>query len=123
MYVQQFVSEETIVVDLDRNSVMFGPQTPELPALPGKKWKKLNRTLEDTVGHLFWKTRGLETDHKVDSTLNGELRWNEKLETFDQAFNLQFTPDSENLENEKTQMKKQAAKLIWSLSSFYNKAV
>lgn len=102
-------------MDLDRNSVMFGEQTPVLPALPGKKWMKLQTSLEDIAGHLFWQTRGLETEYKqfIDLKLNrwgfkraarqkGEKRWNEKLITFDQAFNLQFTPDSETLRNEQS---------------------
>ena len=110
LHVQQFVSEETIVVDLDRNSVMFGEKTEPLPAVPGKKWLKLKNSLEDVADHLFWKTRGLKSEYiqfrknKLNSwnfkrvaRERGETRWNEKLETFDQAYNLQFTPDSENL--------------------------
>jgi pentatricopeptide repeat protein len=110
LYVQQFVSEETIVVDLDRNNVMFGEKTPVLPPLPGKKWKKLRNSLEEGAGHLFWRTRGLESEYresrgrrldlrrfKEAARQKGEIRWNEKLVTFDQAFDLQFTPDSENI--------------------------
>ena len=113
LHVQQFVSEETIVVDLDRNSVMFGEQTPDLPSVPGKKWTKLKTSLEQTVGHLFWRTRGLENEYRQFSAnklgqrgfkklgrQKGDPRWKEKLETFDHAFNLQFTPDSENLLND-----------------------
>lgn len=112
-HVQQFVSDETIVVDLDRNNIMFGVKTPSLPALPGKKWTKLRKNLEDIAGHLFWQTRGLENEYRefrsnrLDkwgfqeaARQKGEIRWNEKLSTFDQAFNLQFTPDSENLQPE-----------------------
>jgi hypothetical protein len=119
--VQQFVSEETIVVDLDRNSVMFGEKTPDLPPVPGKKWMKLQNSLEDIAGHLFWRTRGLENEYRQfnNNKLNqrgfkkiarqkGEVRWNEKLETFDQAFNLQFTPDSENLQNDSSIEKEQS---------------
>jgi pentatricopeptide repeat protein len=110
--VQQFVNEETIVVDLDRNSVMFGEHTPPLPALPGKKWSKLQSSVQQITGHLFWRTRGLETEYRQFSAgklsqwnfkriarQKGDVRWNEKLETFDHAFNLQFTPDSENLKD------------------------
>ena len=111
LYVQQFVSDETIVVDLDRNNIMFGQNTPELPALPGKKWNKLRHSLEDFVGHLFWRARGLEeeyqhlrqdrisrTEFKTIARQRGETQWNEKLVQRDQAFNLQFTPDSKNLD-------------------------
>ena len=61
--VQKFVSDETIVVDLDRNSVMFGQRTMELPPVPGKKWLKLHHSLQDIAGHLFWRGRGLEVEY------------------------------------------------------------
>ncbi len=94
---------------------MFGEKTPTLPAVPDKKWMKLRKNLEDIAGHLFWRTRGLESEYrefrsnrldkrgfKEAALQMGEIRWNEKLATFDQAFNLQFTPDSDNLQAEKT---------------------
>ena len=59
LHVQQFVSEETIVVDLDRNNVMFGEKTESLPSVPGKKWLKLQDSLEDVAGHLFWRDPSL----------------------------------------------------------------
>jgi pentatricopeptide repeat protein len=115
MNVHQFVSDETIVVDLDRNSIMFGQGTTELPAVPGKKWSKLTDALKGTAGHLFWRARGLETEYqqsmqkKVNSQnfkniakLKGEQRWKVKLQTLDHAFNLQYTPDSEHLTSETT---------------------
>lgn len=115
LHVQQFVSEETIVVDLDRNSVMFGEKTMEMPAVPGKKWIKLQSSLEEIAGHLFWQTRGLEKEYRefTDEQLNtrnfkrvarqkGDGNWAEKLDTYDQAFNLQFTPDSENLRTDES---------------------
>ena len=108
--VQKFVCDETIVVDLDRNSIMFGQRTMELPPVPGRKWLKLNHSLQDIAGHLFWKGRGLETEYhqlvqkKIDHSAfkeiaegKGEQFWREKLQTLDQAFNLQYTPDSEHL--------------------------
>lgn len=109
---QKFVSDETIVVDLDRNSVMFGEQTMELPPVPGKKWQKLYQSLQGIAGHLFWRGRGLEIEYQqfVEKKISnknfkeiakqkGEQVWKEKLSTVDQAFNLQYTPDSENLLN------------------------
>eukprot|EP00535_Pseudo-nitzschia_heimii_P002687 CAMPEP_0197181710 /NCGR_PEP_ID=MMETSP1423-20130617/5910_1 /TAXON_ID=476441 /ORGANISM="Pseudo-nitzschia heimii, Strain UNC1101" /LENGTH=1322 /DNA_ID=CAMNT_0042632007 /DNA_START=258 /DNA_END=4223 /DNA_ORIENTATION=+ len=110
--VQKFVSDETIVVDLDRNSVMFGQRTLELPPAPAKTWLKLQRSLNDIAGHLFWRGRGLETEYKKFvknemsqdkfkkiAELKGEQVWKEKLMKLDQAFNLQYTPDSEHLIN------------------------
>jgi len=107
--VQKFVSDETIVVDLDRNSVMFGQRTLELPPVPGKKWLKLHHSLQDIAGHLFWRGRGLEVEYqqfiekkiskstfKEIATQKGEQVWKEKLSTLDQAFNLQYTPDSKH---------------------------
>lgn len=93
----------------------------ELPPVPGKKWHKLYHSLEDIAGHLFWRGRGLETEYNqfVDNKIShktfkeiakqkGEQVWKEKLSTLDQAFNLQYTPDSENLLNyEGTDDKKQ----------------
>jgi hypothetical protein len=120
---QEHVSDETIVVDLDRNHVMFGQHTPELPPVPGKKWLKLQKSLQDIAGNLFWKARGLEEEYKlfmknkmneygVKNALKekGERVWREKLRTIDHAFNLHYTPDldhilngTENDENEQNQ--------------------
>ena len=115
LYAQQFVSRETIVVDLDRNTVAFGELTPQLMPAPVKKWTKLKAAVDQTAGHLFWSTRGLEEEHKQLMTgrtrLNlkrnlanlekkGSLRWKEKLHSFDHAFNLAYTPTSANLLND-----------------------
>lgn len=114
LYAQQFVSRETIVVDLDRNTVAFGELTPELMPAPTKKWSKLKAALDQTAGHLFWKTRGLEEEHKnliqgrrlnlkrslTNLEKKGSLRWKEKLHSFDHAFNLAYTPTSDNLLND-----------------------
>jgi pentatricopeptide repeat protein len=111
--VRKFVSDETIVVDLDRNRVMFGQQTMQLPPVPGKKWLKLQNSLQEIAGHLFWRGRGLEAEYHqfVDNKISqsdfkeiaeqkGEQVWKEKLLTLDQAFNLQYTPDSEHISND-----------------------
>ena len=63
-HTQHFVSAETIVVDLDENSLRFGEETAALPEVPGKKWMKLQSSLNDIAGHLFWETRGLEKEYK-----------------------------------------------------------
>ena len=114
LYAQQFVSRETIIVDLDRNTVAIGDMTPEFVAPPIKKWSKLKLAIDTTAGHLFYKTRGLEEEyHRLMSGrhLNqrrnlmnlqkkGSLCWKEKLHSFDHAFNLAYTPTSENLLND-----------------------
>lgn len=111
-YAKQFVSRETIVVDLDYNSVKDGPDMPDIPPPPVKKWTKLKRGLDEAIGDLFWKTRGLENEynelveeqpkaHKRSlESLRGQVQnsqWNEKLSTLDHAFNLAYTPESLNL--------------------------
>lgn len=114
LHAQQFVSEDTIVVDLDRNSVIFGEAVPPTPPVPPKKWNKLRSTLQDTAGHVFWRARGLEREYKVMMTQraskrapemllaqgNGSGTWVEKLASLDNAYNLAFTPDSPNLLND-----------------------
>ncbi|KAL3914284.1 MAG: hypothetical protein SGILL_006164 [Bacillariaceae sp.] len=110
MLAQEHVSDETIVVDLDRNHVMFGQNTEELPPVPGKKWSKLQNSMQEIAGDLFWKARGLEAEYHLfmQNKMNendvkqalkqkGEGIWREKLQTIDHAFNLQFTPSSEQL--------------------------
>jgi pentatricopeptide repeat protein len=97
-------------VDLDRNSVMFGQHTPPLPQAPGKKWTKLRNALQEIVGHLFWKARGMESEYQrcLEGTIEegdfqdlarekGEPIWRGKLKTMDFAFDLQYTPDSTHL--------------------------
>ncbi|KAG7361639.1 DENN (AEX-3) domain containing protein [Nitzschia inconspicua] len=113
MFAQHHVSDETIVVDLDRNSVMFGQNTAPLPPAPGKKWTKLHNSLQETVGNLFWRARGMEEDYQL--CLQGKLKedvfqvlardkgdpiWRGKLKTMDQAFDLQYTPDSTHLQDD-----------------------
>lgn len=113
MVAQHHISDETIVVDLDRNSILFGQNTEPLPSIPGKKWTKLYNTLQGTVGHLFWKARGMEYDYQLclDGKLGedefqeiarekGDAIWRGKLQSMDHAFDLQFTPDSKHLEED-----------------------
>lgn len=114
IHAEQFVSEDTIIVDLDRNSVIFGPDAPEIPSMPPKKFMKLQTTLNDTAGSVFWKSRGLAKEydtmmhrkpHKrslepLRKMHNNGGQWVEKLATMDHAFNLAYTPDSANLSGE-----------------------
>ena len=49
LYALQFVSRETIIVDLDRNTVATGELTPAFVAPPSKKWLKLKTAVEAVV--------------------------------------------------------------------------
>ncbi len=105
------ISDETIVVDLDNNIITKGPGTPQFPPMPLKRRSKLEACLQKHVGDIFWKARGV-TKEEVEafeekgmtsssrSIGNKTLRiWKEKLISYDDAFNLAFTPDSENMLN------------------------
>ena len=119
MHAQQFVSDETIVVDLDCNSVQFAANVQQLPLMPCRKWNKLQAALTETVGDVFWRARGLEDEYATmmlkkphkrsleelrqvttggSSNKNG-AQWTEKLSTLDHAFNLAYTPESPNLQD------------------------
>eukprot|EP00957_Ditylum_brightwellii_P179640 13684363-Ditylum_brightwellii.AAC.1 len=50
------ISEETIVVDLDKNVITIGSLTPKLPPI---RQAKLEMALEANMGNVFWNTRGL----------------------------------------------------------------
>lgn len=111
VYAEQSLSADTIVVDLDSNGVVFGKATPKMINPPVKKWTKLKRSLEEAVGDLFWRTRGLEDDYAMlrkglltEKELRAILRntgdagWKERLSGFDDAFNMAYRPDSPNLQ-------------------------
>lgn len=107
---------ETVVVDLDRNTVDFvGGAAADLPTPPLKEWSKLQAALTASAGDVFWKARGLEKAYHAQLLLkkshNRSLetlrpiaasrlscpQWEEKLSTLDHAFNLAYTPESPNL--------------------------
>jgi hypothetical protein len=104
------ISDETVVVDLDRNVITLGPYTPDLPPLPHKRRLKLENALKDNAGEVFWEARNLSKadvlrvrasgDEEALSTLLGKAGsvWNERINTRDDAFNLAYLPDSTNLE-------------------------
>jgi DENN (AEX-3) domain/uDENN domain/dDENN domain len=115
-HAEPFISPETIVVDLDHNTITYGNETPRIPEVPAKKWNKLHNSLQETVGHLHWKTHGLEESYRAMMTLKpkqrsmeqllrqeqagqGRPQWMEKLDGLDRAFNLAYTPDSKLLED------------------------
>jgi pentatricopeptide repeat protein len=121
MHARQFVADETMIVDLDANTVTFGARPPQMPPTPPKKWEKLQDALYECAGELFWETRGLVDAHRqlknhkisrkqfdrVREEL-GDQRWKEKLQGFDFAFNLAYTPDSPNLLSDTSEEKHQS---------------
>eukprot|EP00984_Skeletonema_dohrnii_P021578 scaffold10823_cov126-Skeletonema_dohrnii-CCMP3373.AAC.2 len=109
-YAVQEISDETIVVDLDRNVITMGPNCPELPPLPHKRRQKLEATLKANVGNVFWEARNLDKDDmlKVKNTgSNTAMKimlekagtvWEDKVKARDDAFNLACAPDAAALE-------------------------
>jgi pentatricopeptide repeat protein len=112
LYAQENLAEDTIVVDLDKNRVTFGSDTLPVPSAPARRWKKLRARLEESVGSLFWKARGLEADYQLllkekphRRSLQG-LRQKkvaayrlDKLTASDHAFNLAYTPQSNEMDS------------------------
>jgi pentatricopeptide repeat protein len=109
---EQSLSPETIVVDLDCNHVTMRKTSQDRALPPNKTWNKLRQSLEDNVGDVFWRTRGLAKEYDLSrkgGITEGELRrflkkksdigWKEKLSGFDDAFSMAFAPDSPNLMN------------------------
>jgi len=120
-HAKQFVSEETMIVNLDTNKITYSRRAPVLPPVPTKKWEKLQATLRQCAGDMFWETRGLtearrqlERERMSERQFNalhkeeGDPRWKEKLSGFDFAFNLAYTPDSPNLLNDTSEEKHQS---------------
>lgn len=100
------ISDETVVVDLDRNIITMGSQTPDLPILPQRRKMKLEAALEKHAGQVFWKARGLTKDDVENIRAIGDANamaemlgradavWDEKLCVMDEAFYLAHSPDS-----------------------------
>jgi hypothetical protein len=104
------ISDEAVVVDLDKNLIGLGPDTPELPPIPHKEKQKLESALQKNVGHVFWQARGMTQDSAAlfrrsgnDDTIkklhrNAQAIWGEKISTIDDAFSLACLPDSVTLD-------------------------
>ena len=96
------LSQECIVVDLDKNQVSLGVKTPPLPSLPRHIYNALYKKLDDNAGFVYREARSLR---KSDNTsemgfyLDPEVKamadamWDSRLCLFDEAFMLTFTPD------------------------------
>lgn len=103
------ISDETVVVDLDRNVITMGDRTPELPIIPQRRKMKLEETLEKHAGDVFWNARGLTTSEVEQARLDGDENlldkllgmadsvWDEKICTMDEAFVQAHAPDSMSL--------------------------
>ena len=103
------ISDETVVVDLDRNVITMGRHTPDLPFLPYRRKMKLEAALEKYAGDVFWKARGLTSSQIESARISGDENlltkmlgmadavWDEHVCTMDDAFNLALAPDSMSL--------------------------
>ena len=100
------ISDETVVVDLDRNLVTLGTNTLDLPILSHRRKMKLESALEKNAGDVFWNARGL-TKSEVETVRSSgdenalakmlgtaDAVWDEKVSSMDDAFNLAHSPDS-----------------------------
>lgn len=116
------------MVDLDRNKITIGLDTPTIPSPPARKWTKLTFTLKRALGDIFDRAHGLDTKSSTtaDNTnqqqskddvptteppnglsnnnshrrdIRRSLVWTEKLQSWDYAFNLAYSPDSELMDD------------------------
>jgi len=108
-YAVQDIGDETVVVDLDRNVITVGPETPDLPPIPHKRRVKLEHALEAHAGDVFWNARGLTHEQAQairrkgssaateEMHANADALWYEKISTVDDAFSLAHAPDAANM--------------------------
>merc|ERR1711957_1144909 len=102
------ISDKPIIVDLDTNKITWGDNERMSHLLPSRRKTKLEETLVRNTEDIFLNARGLETYMEDEKSLldKGQTQdsanrvWQEKLKTYDDAFNLAFTPNSESI-NEK----------------------
>ena len=95
------MASDAIVVDLDRNKIKLGFETPTIPSPPSRKWSKLSMTLRQSLGDIYERAHGHDASHdgrKTESLRRRDVRestvWKEKLESLDFALNLAYSPDS-----------------------------
>jgi hypothetical protein len=96
------LSRDCVLVDLDKNTVTLGPDTPALPPVPPQCDGKLRNELEVNVGMIFREARSLTKydDYSESGSLLpphvkllAEAIWESKLCLADEAFHLAFTKD------------------------------
>ena len=71
LYAVEDISDETIVIDLDRNIVTLGPNSPDLPPLPEKRRKKLESGIKTHIGDIFWEARNLKRSDVIRAKASG----------------------------------------------------
>jgi len=96
------LSDECIVVDLDKNMVSLGTNTRPLPTLPKFIYQRLVNKVENNAGHVHREVRSLRKDHNTsemgihlppDVKSMADAMWESRLCLFDEAFMLMFTPE------------------------------
>jgi len=118
------ISNETIIVDLDKNIITVGTNTPTIPVMPSKRKTKLEHALQENTRDIFLNARGLsesDLEHEkplaeANKIMEGADRvWQEKLQTFDDAFNMAFAPNSENAINGKNNTARDCGQSRWDV--------
>ena len=96
------LSPECVLVDMDKNTVTLGPDTPPLPPLPPYQETVLRDRLDENVGMVFREVRSLtKNDDYSEQGANlpshtkmmAEAMWESRLCLFDEAFHLMYTPE------------------------------
>lgn len=96
------LSRDCVLVDLDKNTVTLGPDTPPLPALPPYQEATLRDQLEENAGMVFREARSLRREDDYSESgqnLHGHVKvmaeamWESKLMLYDEAFHLLYTPE------------------------------
>ena len=96
------LSPECIIVDLDKNVVSEGPQTPPLPPLPQQLMHTFKVKLEESAGMVFREARCLSRNYdatQMGQNLPSHLKdmadaaWEGTLLLHDEAFHLYYTPE------------------------------
>jgi hypothetical protein len=98
------LSRDCVLVDLDKNTVTLGPDTPLLPPLPPYQESLLRTQLEENAGMVFREARSLTRDDDYSDSgqnlhghvkLMAEAMWESKLMLYDEAFHLIFTREQQ----------------------------
>ena len=96
------LSQECIVVDLDKNQVSLGVKTPALPSLPKHIYKALYNKLDENAGCVYREVRSLRKSDNTsemgvfldpDVKSMADAMWESRLCLFDEAFMMCFTPE------------------------------